>query len=429
MKIREFDFRNNRNWLADSFFQKTKEDGDKALEAVLPIIQKVKNEKDAGLRELTKKFDGIDLDSFVLDPTQISVTISNEIRSAFLKAKENIEFFHKHQVPKNWEIQKDQNTLGIYYSPVDSVAVYAPGGKALYPSSVLMGVIPAKLAGVTDIQLVTPPHRDGLPNVLVWLAQELGIHRIVTLGGAQAIAAVAFGTETIPKSDFVVGPGNQYVAQAKSYLAGKGYIGIESPAGPSEVFIIADDSANPEWVACDMLSQAEHGEDSSAILATTSAKLIEKVSLALDEALRNRKGRIEMKSKAIYENSCLCLFSELAECFAFSNFIAPEHLEIQIANPKSYLSQIKHAGSVFLGPYSPVAMGDYISGTNHVLPTAGGSRFYSSLGVESFLKRITYQEISLDSLIELYPHVKVMSELEGLDEEHGTSVKVRLPKL
>ncbi|HMX33400.1 MAG TPA: histidinol dehydrogenase, partial [Leptospiraceae bacterium] len=225
--------------------------------------------------------------------------------------------------------------------------------------------------------------------------------------------------------EFIVGPGNRFVTAAKSYLAGIGQIGIESPAGPSEVLIIADDSANPSWVACDMLSQAEHGEDSVAILVTDSEKLSLEVSKELEKALSERPKRKEIKSKAIYDNSIILIFPTIEEGIEFSNLYAPEHLEIITRNHKKDFEKILHAGSVFLGPYSPVAMGDYISGTNHVLPTAGGSRIYSSLGVDTFLKRVTYQEIQKDSLKKLYPFVKTLSEIEGLDEEHGTSVYLR----
>ncbi|MCX7999855.1 MAG: histidinol dehydrogenase, partial [Leptospiraceae bacterium] len=287
-------------------------------------------------------------------------------------------------------------------------------------------VIPAKLAGVKNISLVTPPEKNGELNpILLYVAKISGVNNIITVGGAQGIAAVAFGTASIPKVDFVVGPGNRYVTAAKTYLASIGIIGIESPAGPSEVFIIADETANPMWLACDMLSQAEHGEDSIAILATNSLQLAQKVSEELEKALQERPKRYEMKSIAIYQNSAIFVFPDIEECIEFSNQFAPEHLEIQTQNYNQDFEKIRHAGSVFLGQYSPVAMGDYISGTNHILPTAGMSRVYSSLGVDTFLKRVTYQEIQKDSLAKLYPYVKVMSEIEGLDEEHGTSVKVR----
>lgn len=397
-----------------------------ATSAVLPIIQDVEQNGDRAVLKYTEKFDEVQLKEFLFNVNNLETNIPQDVQKAFLKAKENIEAFHRLQIPQAKETFISENRLGFKFTPVDSVAVYAPGGKAFYPSSVLMGVIPAKLAGVKNISLVTPPEKNGELNpILLYVAKIAGVNNIITVGGAQGIAAVAFGTESIPKVDFVVGPGNRYVTSAKTYLASIGVIGIESPAGPSEVFIIADETANPMWLACDMLSQAEHGEDSIAILATNSLQLAQRVSEELEKALQERPKRYEMKSAAIYQNSAIFVFPNIEECIEFSNQFAPEHLEIQTQNYNQDFEKIRHAGSVFLGPYSPVAMGDYISGTNHILPTAGMSRVYSSLGVDTFLKRVTYQEIQKDSLAKLYPYVKVMSEIEGLDEEHGTSVKVR----
>ncbi|MCG6152750.1 histidinol dehydrogenase [Leptospira bandrabouensis] len=416
--------RNSRDQL-DRFLLDAKEDLSVATEKILPILDAVRTRGDKALIEYTEKFDGITLSSVTLDPHSIQTNLDPKIKEAFLRAKKNIETFHEAQKRESWSKTIDGNRLGVKYTPIPSLSVYAPGGKALYPSSVLMGVIPAKIAGVKNIQLVTPPQKEGLPEILIWLSQILGVNRIVTVGGAQGIAACAYGTESIPKSEFIVGPGNAYVAAAKSYLAGKGIIGIDSPAGPSEVCIIADASANPKWVACDMLSQAEHGEDSSAILLTTDKNFAVKVSEELEKAFIERPKRLEMKQNSIYKNSAIIIFPSLEDCIWFSNELAPEHLEIQTKTNEEVFSKIEHAGSVFLGPYSPVAMGDYISGTNHILPTARGSRIYSSLGVDTFLKRVTFQEVTKESLESLYPFVKLMSELEGLDEEHGTSVKIR----
>lgn len=416
--------RNSRDQL-DRFLLDAKEDLSVATEKILPIMDAVRTRGDKALIEYTEKFDGITLSSVTLDPHSIQTNLDPKIKEAFLRAKKNIETFHEAQKRDSWSKTIDGNRLGVKYTPIPSLSVYAPGGKALYPSSVLMGVIPAKIAGVKNIQLVTPPQKEGLPEILIWLSQILGVNRIVTVGGAQGIAACAYGTDSIPKSEFIVGPGNAYVAAAKSYLAGKGIIGIDSPAGPSEVCIIADSSANPKWVACDMLSQAEHGEDSSAILLTTDKNFAVKVSDELEKAFIERPKRLEMKQNSIYKNSAIIVFPNLEDCIWFSNELAPEHLEIQTNINEEVFSKIEHAGSVFLGPYSPVAMGDYISGTNHILPTARGSRIYSSLGVDTFLKRVTFQEVTKESLVSLYPFVKLMSELEGLDEEHGTSVKIR----
>lgn len=407
------------------FLLGAREDLSAATTRILPILEAVRTKGDEALLSYTEKFDGIKLSQVTIDPKQFKTNIDPKIKEAFLRAKANIEDFHLAQKRESWSKIIDGNRLGVKYTPIPSLAVYAPGGKALYPSSVLMGIIPAKIAGVPSIQLITPPQKEGLPEILVWLAQILEIDRIVTVGGAQGIAAAAYGTESVPKSEFIVGPGNAYVAAAKSFLSGQGLIGIDSPAGPSEVCIIADGSANAKWIACDMLSQAEHGEDSSAILLTTDLTLAKRVSEELEIAFVERPKRLQMKQKAIYENSAVLVFPNIDDCIWFSNELAPEHLEIQTENNEVIFSKIDHAGSVFLGPYSPVAMGDYISGTNHILPTARGSRIYSSLGVDTFLKRVTFQEVTKESLETLYPFVKLMSELEGLDEEHGTSVKVR----
>lgn len=407
------------------FLSGAREDLSSATSRILPILEDVRTKGDSALFSYTEKFDGIKLSKLTLNPKEIQTNVDSKTKEAFLRAKSNIEAFHMAQKREAWSKVIDGNRLGVKYTPIPSLAVYAPGGKALYPSSVLMGIIPAKIAGVQSIQLITPPQKEGIPEILVWLAQILEIDRIVTVGGAQGIAAAAYGTESVPKSEFIVGPGNSYVAAAKSYLSGQGLIGIDSPAGPSEVCIIADATSNPKWIACDMLSQAEHGEDSSAILLTTEVSLAEKVRDELEIAFRERPKRLEMKQKAIYENSSILVFPTMEDCIWFSNELAPEHLEIQTRDNDSVFAKIEHAGSVFLGPYSPVAMGDYISGTNHILPTARGSRIYSSLGVDTFLKRVTFQEVTKESLETLYPYVKLMSELEGLDEEHGTSVKVR----
>lgn len=406
--------------------KRAKDDISEALNIVIPILNDIKKNGDEAVLRYTEKFDKIKLEHFKIHTREVEVDIPEEVKQALEKSKQNIREFHSIQLKTLVEKTVNGNRLGIKYTPVESVAVYAPGGKALYPSSVLMGVIPAKIAGVKNVSLITPPSKEGgIHPVLLYAAKIAGVDTIYTIGGAQAIAGVAYGTETIRKAEFVVGPGNRYVTAAKSYLAGIGQIGIESPAGPSEVLIIADDSANPEWVACDMLSQAEHGEDSVAILCTDSEALAKQVESELEKALNTRLKRKDMKTAAIRDNSYILVFPNIHECTEFSNLYAPEHLEIITRDYKKDFEKIEHAGSVFLGPYSPVAMGDYISGTNHILPTAGGSRIYSSLGVDTFLKRVTFQEITKEGLKELYPHVKVLSEVEGLDEEHGTSVYLR----
>ncbi|HMZ60953.1 MAG TPA: histidinol dehydrogenase, partial [Leptospiraceae bacterium] len=308
---------------------RAKEDLSSARDAVWPILEDVRKNGDSAVRKYTEKFDGIVLSSFAVKPSEVKTEISSAEKKAFEKAKENIWNFHELQKPVNREKTVDGNRLGIRYTPIERLAVYAPGGTALYPSSVLMGVIPAKIAGVREVNLFTPPSKNGLHPSLVFVAEMLGVDNIFTVGGAQAVAAAGYGTESIPKADFIVGPGNKYVAAAKGVLAGLGQIGIESIAGPSEVFIIADETANPEWIACDMLSQAEHGEDSVAVLATTSAELAERVKSELSRAAVQRPKRLEMKRKAIENNSHILIFPSMEQCIDFSNQYAPEHLEIQ----------------------------------------------------------------------------------------------------
>ncbi|MDI7186317.1 histidinol dehydrogenase [Leptospira santarosai] len=424
IRILQVDVKNRS--VLNPILERAREDLSSTLNLVQPIIEDVKHRGDVALREYTRKFDDVVPDSFVLDLSQLNPKIDSELERALKKAAENINAFHQIQIPEDKEIIVHGNRLGIRHTPVESVSVYAPGGKALYPSTILMGVIPAKLAGVENIQIVTPPQRGFLPDGLVAAAKIAGANRIILAGGAQGIAAVSYGTETVPASEFVIGPGNKFVTAAKVFLNGQGVIGIDSPAGPSEVLVIADDSANPSWVASDLLSQAEHGEDSVAVLCTDSLSFAEKVSVEVEKALLERPRRGEIKRKSVEDHGRIFVFPNLEECFAFSNLFAPEHLEIQTRNFKEDLKKIRHAGSVFLGNYSPVAMGDYISGTNHILPTAGAARIYSSLGVSTFLKRVTWQEVSKESLEDLYPHVKALSEFEGLDEEHGTSVKIRI---
>ena len=424
IKIKKISIKNESEYL--EILKRAKGDISDALSIVIPILEDIKKNGDAAIRRYTEKFDSIKLENFKYETKNLEANIPESWKQALEKAKLNIRQFHASQLKTKTEVEVSGNKLGVKYTPIESVAVYAPGGKALYPSSVLMGAIPAKIAGVKNVSLITPPSKDGTLNpVLLYAAQISGVDTIYTIGGAQGIAGLAYGTETIRKAEFIVGPGNRYVTAAKSYLAGIGQIGIESPAGPSEVLIIADNTANPTWVACDMLSQAEHGEDSVAILTTDSEEFAKRVCEELEKALQERPKRREIKAKAIYENSVILVFPNIEECVEFSNLYAPEHLEIITRDYNSVFEGILHAGSVFLGPYSPVAMGDYISGTNHVLPTAGGSRIYSSLGVDTFLKRVTFQEIKLESLKNLYPYVKILSEIEGLDEEHGTSVYLR----
>ena len=401
-----------------------------AYEVVQKIINDVEvNGEDAVFR-YTEQFDGVKLKSLLVSDSEIQRAeslLSDDLKKAFRIASENIRDFHEHQkldiISKKFRIKGTR--LGYKFVHVGCAGVYVPGGKASYPSTVLMGVIPAVIAGVDSPIIITPPDKNGGVNpAVLYCAKISGTGRILKAGGAQGIAAAAFGLAG-EKTQVIAGPGNRFVTAAKSILAGRGIIRMDSPAGPSEVVVIADESANPKFIASDMLSQAEHGEDSPAILLTNSRALAVKVSEEIEKGISSRPERKEMKSASIMNHSFAVVFTDMDDAFEFSNEYAPEHLEICTEHPEIDFNKITSAGSVFLGHYAPVALGDYFSGTNHILPTGGAAGFYSGLGIEIFMKRITYQYPSKESLSYAREHIVIMSEAEGLDQEHGHSVEVR----
>lgn len=396
---------------------------------VIPIVQKVRDEGDKAVIEFTNKFDGVTLHEVCATEKEITAAYHNtdaKVIDSFTRAIENIREFHLHQKRDSFiYTREDGTTLGMLYQPVESAAVYVPGGKASYPSSVLMGVIPAQIAGCKHISIITPPSKDGaIASYIGAMAHILGITTIIKSGGAQGIAAAAFGTQTVPKADIIVGPGNIYVTAAKAYLFSQGVIQIDSLAGPSEVLIIADEQANPHWVAWDLLSQAEHEEMAIAILVTTSESLAQKVITYIEEDINSGRGRHEIKKQAI-QNAHIILVSSIEEAIDFSNHYGPEHMELMVENPLNYLTQIKNVGSLFLGAYAPVAVGDYFSGTNHVLPTGGAARFSSGLGVETFMRRTSFQYLTPSALQQATEHVSRMSQVEGFDDKHGDSLRIR----
>ena len=343
-----------------------------------------------------------------------------------LKAKENIEFFHRAQVQNSYLQQKE---MGIYLGqrvlPLSAVGIYVPGGRAQYPSSVLMNAIPAKVAGVSRIVMVTPPNAQGgiNPNI-AFAAKIAGVTEIYRVGGAQAIAALAYGTESIPAVDKIVGPGNIFVASAKKLVYGK--VDIDMIAGPSEILVIADEGADPVCAAADLLSQAEHDPMASAILLSTSEKLIQEVNeeLKKQSAVLPKREIVE-KSLADYGKSILC--DSLEECIAFANAIAPEHLELMVREPMKYLNSVRNAGSVFLGYYTCESIGDYYGGTNHVLPTNGTARFSSALGVDAFIKKSSFLFYSEEALAAYGNDIIAMAKEEQLDG-HANAVRVRMKK-
>ncbi len=395
---------------------------------VLKIIQDVKKHKDKALAKYSKLYDKV-----VLSPRDFRVKDS-EIAEAYRKislpfvksiqrAITNIWTYQEHIRIRNVSPLKANGiVLDTLYSPLESVGIYVPGGAASYPSTVLMNTIPARVAGVDKIIMVTPPSKDGTvsPERLV-AAKEVGIHEIYKVGGAQAVAALAFGTETVPKVDKIVGPGNIFVTLAKKEIFG--YAGIDMLAGPSEVLIIADDCANPSFVASDLLSQAEHSPGIS-ILVTYSESLVEQITSELHRQLPKLKRHVDTK-KCLDRFGVIILAKNIDECIETSNALAPEHLQIMTQNPRALLSGIKHAGAIFLGSYTPVALGDYIAGPSHVLPTSGTARFSSGLSANDFLKRssvITYSKAALKTA---HNDLAEISGAEGLDA-HTWSVQIRL---
>jgi histidinol dehydrogenase len=388
---------------------------------VAEIIAAVKKDGDQALSALTKKHDGVDL-----SPDEFKVTAEEteqaykKIKDGFLdsltKAIQNITAYHKKQKSDEWfETLPLDVLLGQRLIPLAKVGVYVPGGRAVYPSSVLMNVIPAKVAGVKEIIVVSPPPIS--PYVLV-AAAEVGASAVYKVGGAQAIAALALGTETIPKVDKIVGPGNIFVTLAKKAVFG--LVGIESLAGPSDVVIIADQDADAEFIAADLLAQAEHDPSSSAVLITNSEKVLEKVA----KELAKQTPKL-LRKKIIEEAEIVLMQTEtIRQAIDLSNRIAPEHLELEVGAPQRVLEQIKNAGAVFIGPHSPVAVGDYIAGPNHVLPTGGTSRFSSPLGVYDFVKHQSIIGYTKPALKNVWKDVKLLAEIEGLDG-HARSIDVR----
>lgn len=400
------------------------------MEKVRPILDAVKNLKDKAVRDLTTKFDGISLSSFQVSEEEIRkecLNVDSKLKGAINSAIINIRKFHESQ---KQPVRKIETSPGVICwqrsTPIEKVGLYIPGGTAPLFSTVLMLAIPAAIAGCKEIVLCTPPGKDGKIHPAIILAAHLtGVTRIFKVGGAQAIAAMAYGTETIPKVDKIFGPGNSYVTAAKQLVTLDG-IAIDLPAGPSEVEVMADESANPDFVASDLLSQAEHGPDSQAILVTNSAELAEEVKEKLDEqlALLPRTATI----KKALGNSRIILLKTIHDMVSFTNLYAPEHLILAVRNPEDTAKEIVNAGSVFLGHYTPESAGDYASGTNHTLPTYGYAKVYSGVNLDSFCKKITFQEISKKGLKRLGPVIETMAEAEQL-EAHKMAVMLRLKNL
>lgn len=396
-------------------------------EAVFKIIESVKKDGDKALYEFIKRFDGVLLDSLEVSKQEIEeayLSVDKELIAALEKAAGNIRSFHEKQRRTGFISAENEGVIvGQRIIPLEKVGVYVPGGTASYPSTVLMDTIPAKIAGVGEIIMTTPPKKDGKVNPVVLAAAKIaGVDRVFKTGGAQAVAALAFGTESIPAVDKIVGPGNVFVAEAKRQVSGK--VGIDMFAGPSEILIIADKDADPVHLAADMLSQAEHDKLASAILLTDSIELAKEVSVELERQIELLP-RSEIARASIDNKSSIIITKDLGDAAALANEFAPEHLEICTDDPFSMLPLIKNAGSVFLGKNCPEALGDYIAGPNHTLPTSGTARFSSPLGVDDFTKRSSYIYYSKEALKNVGKDIVTMAEAEGLSA-HGRSVSVRM---
>lgn len=414
-----------KNYLEDRDGESEKE----IVKSVEEILSVVKKQGDKALYAYSEKFDGVKLDCLIMSEEEMDKAILNVEEDFILNMKEaaeNIAYYHKRQIQTGYELKKENGVvLGQRVIPLERVGVYVPGGRAAYPSSVLMNVIPAKIAGVDEIVMVTPPNKEGSVNPYIVAAAKIaGVNKIYKVGGAQAIAALAYGCESIPKVDKIVGPGNAYVASAKRLVYGK--VDIDMIAGPSEILVIADENANPKFVAADLISQAEHDPMASSILLTTSKSLAEQVKeeLKLQSSKLPKKDIIEASFKA-YGMYMVC--DSIEECITISNTIAPEHLELMVENAKDYLPLVRNAGSVFLGYYTCESIGDYFGGCNHVLPTSGTARFYSPLSCDSFIKKSSYLYYSEEALLKDGDKIINIAHHENLDG-HANAVKVRMEK-
>lgn len=417
----------DRHRRLDAIFNRSAVFGADVETAVRQIIDQVRDGGDAALADLTQQFDGVRPAALCVDADHVRHSfehLSGELRSILTEAADNVRRFHERQRRDSWQMDDgDGVVLGQRFMPIEKAGLYVPGGTAAYPSSVLMNVIPAQVAGVGEIHLASPPRADGLPYPLVLAAAHLlGVEYVYAVGGAQAIAAFAFGTETIPKVDKVAGPGNAYVAAAKKLVYGS--VDIDSVAGPSEIVILADEAADPEFVAADLLSQAEHDERASAVLVTTSERLAGDVREHVMRMVPALPRRAIIKASLRDYGACI-VTSTLAEAVNAVNELAPEHLELIVRDPWAVMEDIRHAGAIFLGEFSPEPVGDYFAGPNHVLPTGGTARFASALGVDDFLRRQSVIAYTRERLARTGSRIATFARAEQLDA-HARAIEVRL---
>lgn len=392
---------------------------------VSEIVRNVRESGDEALSFYTKKFDGVKIKEFRVseeEEKRASMFVENSFLEALQEAKKNIISYHEKQKRQSmFDCASEGIIRGQVIRPLENVGVYVPGGTASYPSSVLMNVLPAKLAGVKKIVMVTPPREGGIdPHILV-AASLAGVDEIYTIGGAQAIAALAYGTESIPKVDKIVGPGNLYVALAKREVYG--IVNIDMIAGPSEIVVIADETGNAKYIAADLLSQAEHDERATAICITTNVELAKEVEKEIERQLETLP-RSEIARESINRNGAIFIVPSIDEALQLSNEIAPEHLELHIKEPMNALAYVKHAGSIFLGPYAPEPLGDYLAGPNHVLPTSGTARFFSPLSVDDFVKKSSFLSYTEEALRDVQHHIVELANKEGL-HAHARAIQIR----
>ncbi|AIY82373.1 histidinol dehydrogenase [Clostridium baratii str. Sullivan] len=397
------------------------------LELVKNILDYVRKGKDKALKELTKKFDGVSIDDFKVSDEEIDEAyklVDKNFIANIKEAKENILEYHSLQKEKDYILNRKNGVyMGQRVIPLERIGVYVPGGTASYPSTVLMNVIPAKVAGVKEIVMITPPKKDfKIDPYIAVTAKICGVSEIYKVGGAQGVGALAYGTESIQSVDKIVGPGNIFVALAKKEVFGD--VDIDMIAGPSEILIIADKESNPKFIAADLMSQAEHDKLASSILLTTSKELGIEVIIELENQMKDLE-RKDIISQSLNNYGKIIVCKNIDECFEIANFLAPEHLEIMLNNPMNYLGKVKNAGSVFLGEYSPEPVGDYFGGTNHVLPTSGTAKFFSPLSVQSFIKKSSFLCYTREALFEDGEKIINIANKEGLTA-HANSIRVRI---
>jgi histidinol dehydrogenase len=407
-----------------------------ARAGVAATLASVARDGDAALVELTTRFDGVDISAGLVVPDDVLdaavAGLAPELRSAIERAADQVRWFHERARPMDWEAERDGARMGVWHRPVSRAGVYVPGGKAVYPSTVIMTVVPARVAGVDEVVLCTPPtgvdadgERDGWPDrTILAAARLLGVDRVVRVGGAQAVAAMAHGTPSVPRCDVVVGPGNLHVSLAKQMLAAEGRIGTDGYAGPTEIGIVADDTALPAVLAADLVAQAEHDELATALLITTDASMVVAVELALEEEIARTHHR-ERVETALAGQGTVALVDDIDHAVEVAEAFAAEHLEVHTRDARSVAARIRYAGTTFIGADTPVSLGDYAAGPNHTLPTSGTARFRGGLTTSSFLVPVNFVEYDRTALADLSASVRVLAEAEHLPA-HWRAVEVRL---